>query len=247
MATKHFWMKFNENFFESQKMVWLETQPNGEKYIILWQKLLLLCIKSSREDDFEMGFLRFSKDIPYDPQLLAKVLRVEIEIVTIGIQMFQKAGMIEILNDNTIYIEGVSKIVGKESESAIRMRRLREKRALSLEHKPNTERHNVTGDDVTGDTILNLEQQKSKRGVQDYFLKDEEKKEPTHTDSSKPPFQKRPFAPAAPKYVDPPDMHKKETAEEIEARIAKREAELAATRAEAARKQAEERFAVRGI
>lgn len=234
MATKHFWMKFNENFFEGQKMIWLESQPSGEKYIIFWQKLLLLCIKSSREDEFEMGFLRFSKEIPYDPQLLSKVLRVDIEIVTLGIQLFQKCGLIEILTDQTIYIEGVSKLVGKESESAIRMRRLREKRAILLDHKPKAKRHNVTGDDVTGDTILDLTVQYKKRGVQDYFLKDEEPKEPTQQPSSKPPFQKRPFAPAAPKYVDPPDMHKKETAEEIEARIAKREAEMAERRAEAA-------------
>jgi predicted phage replisome organizer len=125
---KKFWLKLSAHFFDDDEMIYLESQENGYKYITLWQKILLKCLKE--DNTSECGFLRFNEKIPYTAELLSKVIRMDIDTVRVGIEIFKKLGMIEILENGTYYIESVQKLIGKESESAERVRKHREKKAL---------------------------------------------------------------------------------------------------------------------
>jgi predicted phage replisome organizer len=130
MSKKFYWLKIGEHFFESDQILYLESIENGEKYINFWLKLLLKCLKD--KDDGEYGSLRFSDKMPYDDKLLSKILRTDIDTIRVGMKYFQELGMIEILDDKTIYIESVNKMVGKESESADRVRKFRERKRQAL-------------------------------------------------------------------------------------------------------------------
>lgn len=134
----HYWLKFHEGFFESDKITYLESQPNGEKYIILWQKLLLLCIRKSKELSLPMGILKFTERLPYDYALLAKTIRVEPEVVKCGIDLFIQCDMMDVQQDGTIYIEAINNIVGKPDSSAERVKKFRDKKK-SLELPYNSE------------------------------------------------------------------------------------------------------------
>ena len=126
-----YWLKLQRNFFDDENILFLESQKNGLQYIILWQKLLLRCLKDGEED---AGFLRFNEKIPYTEELISTVTKTDIDTVRVGMKYFQGLGMIEILEDGTLYIEAVQKLIGKESESAERVRKHREKKKLSGAH-----------------------------------------------------------------------------------------------------------------
>lgn len=138
---KYYWLKIGEHFFEDDKIIYIESMDNGEKYVLVWIKLLLKCLKD--KDNGEYGLLRFSEKIPYDDSLLSKVLKCDIDTLRVAMKIFKDLDMIDILDDKTIYIESVQALVGKESESADRVRRHREKRKMIQL------RYNVTDGDVT--------------------------------------------------------------------------------------------------
>jgi predicted phage replisome organizer len=125
--TKKYWMKLNEHFFDDDEMIFLKVQKNGYEYLYLWQRLLLKCLKT---DPTNYGFLRFTNTIPYSPELLAELFGMNVDVVRVGITVFQKIGLLEILEDGTYYIEEVQKLIGKDSDSTERVRRHREKKKL---------------------------------------------------------------------------------------------------------------------
>ncbi len=123
---KRYWLKLNAHFFKDSHILYLKTQKNGFEYIYLWQSLLLKCLEV--DDSEECGFLRLNEKIPYTPDLLSEIFNLNIDIIKAAIELFVNLGMMEILSDGTLYIESVQKLIGKESESAERVRLHREKK-----------------------------------------------------------------------------------------------------------------------
>ena len=130
MSEKYYWLKIHEHFFNDEKILYLESMDNGEKYILFWQKMLLRCLKNRHDENMEYGFLRFSKKLPYNEELLSKLTRTDIDTVRVAIKYFQDLDMLEILDDGTYYIEEVNKLIGKQSSSTERVRLHREKKKL---------------------------------------------------------------------------------------------------------------------
>ena len=77
---------------------------NGKDYIIFYLALLLESI------DHE-GHLRFSNTIPYDDKMLSIITDTNIDIVKSAIKIFQQLGLMEILDDMTIYMTETQKNV----------------------------------------------------------------------------------------------------------------------------------------
>ena len=138
---KYYWLKIGEHFFEDDRIIYLESLENGEKYVLVWIKLLLKCLKD--KDNGEYGLLRFSDKIPYDDTLLSKVLKCDIDTLRVAMKIFAELDMITILEDKTIYIECVQKLIGKESDSAERVRIHRERKKL-IENRNKVTKCNVT-------------------------------------------------------------------------------------------------------
>jgi predicted phage replisome organizer len=128
MNNKRYWLKVKENFFDDDEIVFLKSQKNGYEYIYLWMRILLKCLRSNEERD--CGFLRINEKVPYDINMLSNLFGINIDIVRTGIEVFKQMGMLEILDDGTYYIEAVQKMIGKEGESAERMRISREKKKV---------------------------------------------------------------------------------------------------------------------
>jgi predicted phage replisome organizer len=155
MANRY-WLKLNEHFLDDDKIVFLESKQNGEKYILVWIKILLKCLKNRDEEN--IGFLRFTDKIPYTDELLSRAIKSDIDTVRVAMKFFTDLGMIEILEDGTIYVEEVQKMLGRETGAADRMRKMRErKKLLQIEHNS---RNNVT--DVTCNELHNKELDKEK-------------------------------------------------------------------------------------
>jgi len=130
MATKkRYWLKLHQNFLDSNEIAVLEGEENGHTYILLWLRLLLLCLGKEEHD---CGFMRLNDNIPYSPDLLARIFKMNIDIVRVGIEKFIQLGMLDVLDDGTYYIECIQGLIGKESDSAERVRNHREKKKLLL-------------------------------------------------------------------------------------------------------------------
>lgn len=117
---KYYWLKLNRGFFKRHDIEIIEAvKPHGKEYVLFYLKLLLESI------DHE-GELRFSEDVPYDDEMLSIVTKTEIDIVKPAMQLFKKLGMVKVLEDETIFMTGTTKLIGSETSSAERQRRSRE-------------------------------------------------------------------------------------------------------------------------
>ena len=113
MAGRYYWLKLNENFFESDVVEWLEDQENGEKYVLLYLKL---CLKSLKTDGVlvrQVGKMI----IQHTAESIAKQTQFDIEIVESALDLFEQIGLIEKNDKGERYLPEVANMVGSNSAS----------------------------------------------------------------------------------------------------------------------------------
>ena len=122
MAEKRFyWLKLKRDFFKRHDIRIIESLPNGKDYVLFYLKLLVESI------DHE-GSLRFSDTIPYNAEMLATITDMNIDIVRTAMKVFSDFGMVDVLEDKTIYMTEVQRMIGSavDNDNANRQRRFRE-------------------------------------------------------------------------------------------------------------------------
>ena len=120
---KKYWIKLEKDFLNSSQIKVIKNMANGKDYIIFYLAIML-------ESTNTEGHLRFSELVPYNEEMLASVTDTNVDIVRSAMKIFQSLGMLQILENGTIFLPDVPKRVGKESESAERVRLYRERQAL---------------------------------------------------------------------------------------------------------------------
>ena len=130
---RYFWFKMKDTFFQETDIQRLEALENGERYAYLWLKLMVRTM-------FERtpGYLGVNQPVPYDERIIAKMTGTDLDTVRVAFKYYADFGMIEILDDKTLYLRGIEKFIGSECSSAERVRRMRDKRAQEeklLEYK----------------------------------------------------------------------------------------------------------------
>ena len=120
---KYYWLKLKRDFFKRHDIRIIEELPNGKEYLLFYLKLLVESI------DHE-GALRFSDTIPYNEQMLSVITNTNIDIVRSAMKLFVELKMIDVQDDETIYMAEVNKLIGSESWSAERVRKFRDKQKL---------------------------------------------------------------------------------------------------------------------
>jgi len=117
---KYYWLKLRRDFFKRHDMQIIESMPNGKDYILFYLKLLVESI------DHE-GNLRFSDNIPYNDQMLASITNTNIDIVRSAVKLFTELGMMDCMDDGTLYMNQVASMMGTETEWAEKKRLYRDK------------------------------------------------------------------------------------------------------------------------
>ena len=115
---KYYYMKLKENFFTSERMVVLETMPDGILYSNLLLKMYLMSLKHN-------GILLLHENLPHTPQTIATFPRHQIGTVERALQIFLKLGFVELLTDGAYYMPDIQLLVGRSSTEAERKRRER--------------------------------------------------------------------------------------------------------------------------
>lgn len=89
------WIKVSTDMFESnRKIKQIEVMPEGDTILVIWLKLLLLAGNVN-----DGGNIYLTPEIPYTDEMLANELRRPITTVRMALSVFERFGMIEIIDD----------------------------------------------------------------------------------------------------------------------------------------------------
>lgn len=166
---KYYYLKLKENFYEDEKIIMLESLPDGILYSNILMKLYLRSLK--RE-----GKLMISDRIPLNPVALSQITRHSVGDVEKAIKVLQELELIEILDNGAIYMLDIQNFIGKSSTEADRIREYRKKiddeKQLELNPAENNDVTNVrqmnTRDitrDITRVKSLEIESDKSQSDI----------------------------------------------------------------------------------
>lgn len=151
------WIKISTDMFDNRKIRQIEALPDGDSIIVIWVHLLLLA--GTINDD---GQIYLTTELPYTDQMLATELRKPIATVQMALDVFQRFGMIEIIDHNIKIVnwlkyqnaEGLEKI---REQNRLRKQKQREKEwALIEDHVTSRDSHV---------TVTQQNKNKSKRRV----------------------------------------------------------------------------------
>lgn len=115
---KYYYLKLKDNFYDSEQMIILQNMQDGYLYSDILMKLYLRSLKTD-------GKLIFNNVIPYTPEVLAQVVRHQVGTVKQALQIFKQLGLIEILDNGTIFMLDIQNFIGKSSTEADRIRQYR--------------------------------------------------------------------------------------------------------------------------
>lgn len=126
-AKRYYWLKLKEDFFEDDTIAWIEEQERGKDYVLFYLKL---CLKSIKNDG---RLIRTVGDmlIPYSIKKLAEITRTDLDTAMVAIQLFQKAGLVELVEGDEIYLPKLEDMVGSETQNASIQRNRRNQKVLS--------------------------------------------------------------------------------------------------------------------
>lgn len=116
---RYYWLKLKDNFFDREEIQLIESLPNGKEYVLILLKFMMKAINSE-------GRLVVKDVIPYNPQMLATVTHSNVDIVRSAIDIFIKFGLMNTLDDGTLYMNEVQALLGSETEFAAKKREYRQ-------------------------------------------------------------------------------------------------------------------------
>ena len=129
MPKKYYWLKLKRDFFKRHDIQVIESMPNGKDYVLFYLKLL---VESVDHD----GELRFSEMMPYNEYMLSTITNTNIDITKSALKLLRDLKMVEILDDDTIYMNGIQKLLGTETYWAEQKRKQREELDIKVGHSP---------------------------------------------------------------------------------------------------------------
>lgn len=127
------WIKLSTATFDDEKIRIIETLPDGKTILVIWLKLL--CLAGKTDND---GVFRLTKNIPYNEDLLANVLRENVATVRFALKTFIDMEMMEkiegayALSNWTKYQSETGAIEAAKAKKHERQKRWREKQKSLL-------------------------------------------------------------------------------------------------------------------
>jgi predicted phage replisome organizer len=119
-SKKYFWLKLKDNFFNQKEIKKLRRIAGGDTYTIIYLKLQLLSIKKE-------GVLEFEGTEENLAEQLALEIDEDKDNIEITLRFLQANHLIEEIFEDNYLLTKVPECIGKECDSAERVRKHREK------------------------------------------------------------------------------------------------------------------------
>lgn len=152
----YYYLKLKENFFDSEDMKLLQGMKDGYLYSDILLKLYLISLSQD-------GRLMYRGIIPYTPEMVATVTRHQVGTVEKAMDVLEKMGFIEILDNGAIYMLDIQNFIGQSSTEADRKREYR--------NLINTEKKRICGNSNVSDVgqmAGQMSKQKSDKSTPEY-------------------------------------------------------------------------------
>lgn len=121
MGKKYYWLKLPDDFFRQKPIKKLRRIAGGDTYTIIYLKMLLVSLKNEGRLFFDGVEENFTEEIALE-------LDEEEENVKVTVQFLMAQGLLQLIDESEYELTECSRMVGSESASAERMRRLRDKK-----------------------------------------------------------------------------------------------------------------------
>lgn len=142
------WIKLYTSLPNNRKIKQLMKLPSGPVYVCVW--VFLMCLAGDVNDN---GSVYFTEELPYTDEMLADQFDLPVKVVRQALQLFEKFGMIEIIDDairlrNWEKYQASDRLGKIKEQDRIRAKAYRDRKKIAQNHaKDNVTRH-VT-DNVT--------------------------------------------------------------------------------------------------
>ena len=124
---KYYWIKLKKDFMNSDAVDFLMSQKNGAEYVVLYQMLCLMTVKTNGKLERQLNEVI----IPYDAEKIQRDTKYfNIDTVRNALQLYIHLGLIYKDDNGCLSIADYENLVGSEGGSAKRVRRFRNSKAL---------------------------------------------------------------------------------------------------------------------
>lgn len=139
------WIKVTTDVFDDEKILLIESMPEADTLIVIWFKLLTLAGKQNNG-----GVFTIRDSFPYTDEMFATIFRRPLNTVRMALDVFQKFGMVDIIN-HTVTIpnwnkhQQLDKMELAKEQTRLRVQRHREKQKRLADGCNVTDNVTVTG------------------------------------------------------------------------------------------------------
>lgn len=121
ISKKYYYIKIKDSFFKEESIKIIKQMPGGFEYICLLMEMYLL---SSNSDGF-LCYQRNEVKIPYNEDMLSSALGYSISTIVTGLSLFEKFGLIDIIDGRMIYMSDIETFIGQSSTEGDRKKKSR--------------------------------------------------------------------------------------------------------------------------
>ena len=144
---KYYWIKLKKDFMNSDAVDFLMSQKNGAEYVVLYQMLCLMTVKTNGKLERQLNEII----IPYDAEKIQRDTKYfNIDTVRNALKLYIHLGLIYKDDNGCLSIANYENLVGKESLSAERVRKFRNQKALQC-NADVTEKKQICNTDIEKD------------------------------------------------------------------------------------------------
>ena len=122
-SKKFYWLKLKENFFNQKEIKKLRKIAGGDTFTIIYLKMQLISLRNG-------GILKYEGTEENLAEQLSYEIDEDVDNIQVTINFLIKNKLLEVGNEDEYLLLKASENIGSESESAERVRKFREKKAL---------------------------------------------------------------------------------------------------------------------
>ena len=120
---KYYWLRFKEDFFKQKEIKKLRKIAGGDTFTIIYLKMQLLTVKTD-------GVIKYDGIEDTFAEEIALELDEDVDNVKITLSFLQSTNLMEVLSGSEYLLPEAVKNIGSESDSAERVRKHRDRKAL---------------------------------------------------------------------------------------------------------------------
>lgn len=120
---RFWWLKLKEGYFNSEGMRRLRKQAGGEVFTIIYLKMQLASLRTDGVLSYNGYDETFAKEIAF-------AINEDVDNVANAIAILRRYKLVEDITDTSFFMPEAVSNTGSECDSAERVRRLRERKAL---------------------------------------------------------------------------------------------------------------------